>query len=55
MTKNDYLIDQLKAKFAGHLLQVALAFNEVTIECDAANVKAIMLELEIMSFFRLIN
>lgn len=51
MTKNDYLVEQLNAELASHIMQVVLAYDEVTIECSAANLKALMLELRDGSSF----
>ena len=45
MTKNDYLVEQLNAELASRITQVVLAYDEVTIECSAADLKALMLEL----------
>lgn len=43
--KNDFLVEQLNAELAGHISDISLAYDEVTIECNAPNLLAIMLEL----------
>lgn len=58
MTKNDYLVEQLNTVLANHLTAVNTAYDEVTIECDAQNLKPVMLELrdrEPFSFDQLID
>ncbi|MGL6029886.1 MAG: NADH-quinone oxidoreductase subunit C [Legionella sp.] len=58
MTKNDYLIEQLHARLASHTSNVTHAYDEVTMECSAQNLKSIMLELrdeEAFSFDQLID
>ncbi|KTD49194.1 NADH-quinone oxidoreductase subunit C [Legionella quateirensis] len=58
MTKNDFLVEQLKAELAGHISDMIVANNEVTIECNANNLLPIMLELrdrELFSFDQLID
>ncbi len=45
MTKNDYLIEKLQNKLADHISNLTFAYDEVTIECAAANLKPLMLEL----------
>lgn len=45
MTKNEYLVEQLKAELASHITEITSAFGEVTIECEAQNLTPIMLEL----------
>ncbi|MDI1351554.1 MAG: NADH-quinone oxidoreductase subunit C, partial [bacterium] len=58
MTKNDYLVEQLNAELANHITQVTSAYGEVTLECNAQHIKAIMLELrdrEVFSFDQLID
>ncbi|QMT58877.1 NADH-quinone oxidoreductase subunit C [Legionella sp. PC997] len=50
-TKNDYLVEQLKSELASQFNEISLAYNEVTIECDSANLKAIMLELRDLEAF----
>src|SRR5262249_8934919 len=45
MTKNDHLVEQLNSRLGGLISQSNLAFDEVTIECQAQNLKALMLEL----------
>lgn len=45
MTKNDYLIEKLKTELANHISNVEFAYNEITVECDVSNLKALMLEL----------
>ena len=39
MTKNDYLVEQLKAELANHISDMTLAYDEVTVECDVQNLK----------------
>jgi len=58
MTKSDYLVEQLKAQLANHITEVSSAYGEVTIQCAAKNLKALMLELrdvEAFSFDQLID
>jgi NADH-quinone oxidoreductase subunit C len=45
MTKNDSLIEQLKAELVNHMTEVSLAYGEVTVECKAQDLIPIMLEL----------
>ena len=45
MTKNDCLVEQLNTTLASYISQVSVAFDEVTIECEAKNLKALMLDL----------
>jgi NADH-quinone oxidoreductase subunit C len=45
MTKNDCLVEQLNTTLASYISQVSVAFDEVTIECQAKNLKALMLDL----------
>lgn len=51
MTKNDYLVERLKTDLASHINDVSVAFDEVTVECDVANVKTLMMELREVSAF----
>lgn len=51
MTKNDYLIDQLKTELATYINDITVAHDEVTIECSASNLKAMMLELRDLEAF----
>lgn len=58
MTKNDHLVDELKSKLITHITDLSIAYGEVTIECKAQNLRAIMLELrdlEAFSFDQLID
>ena len=58
MTKNEYLVEQLKIKLTHHIDDVSCAYGEVTIECDDQNLIAIMLELrdlEVFAFDQLID
>ncbi len=58
MTKNDHLVEQLKSELANHITDLNLAYGELTIECEAQNLKSIMLELrdqESFSFDQLID
>ena len=58
MTKNDHLVEQLKSELANHITDLNLAYGELTIECEAQNLKSIMLELrdqEAFSFDQLID
>lgn len=58
MTKNDYLVEQLNAELANHITEVSIAYGEVTLECNAHNLKPIMIELrdhEAFSFDQLID
>lgn len=45
MTKNDYLIERLKAVLANHITVFHCDYDEVTVECSAHNLPALMLEL----------
>ena len=51
MAKNDYLIEQLKSELATHIGDITVAYDEVTLECDAANLKALMMELRDLTAF----
>jgi NADH-quinone oxidoreductase subunit C len=58
MTKIDNLVEKLKAELAGKVTDVTVAYNEITIESDAANLKTLMLELrdvDAFSFDQLID
>ena len=58
MTKNEYLVEQLKIKLTHYIDDVSCAYGEVTIECDDQNLIAIMLELrdlEVFAFDQLID
>lgn len=58
MTKNDYLVEQLKSELANHISGLTVAYDEITIECDVANLKSTMLELrdlDVFSFDQLID
>lgn len=51
MTKNDYLVEQLKSELASYISTISVAHDEVTIEVDASNLKAVMLELRDLETF----
>lgn len=51
MTKNDYLVEQLKAELTNHITDIKDAYGEITIECEAKNLKTIMLELRDLEMF----
>lgn len=51
MTKNDYLVEQLKNELSSHVNNVTVAYDEVTVECDVSNLKAAMLELRDLEAF----
>ncbi len=58
MTKNDYLVEKFKTELASPLSEISVAFDEITLECEVANLKALMLELrdvEAFSFDQLID
>lgn len=58
MTKNDYLIEQLKSELSTYITTVSLAYNEVTIECEVSHLKLLMLklrDLEVFAFDQLID
>lgn len=58
MTKNDYLVEQLHAELANHIVELATNFNEITIECSPFHLQSIMVELrdlEVFSFDQLID
>lgn len=58
MTKNDYLVEKLKAELANYIDDIAVVYDEVTIECDAANLKILMLQLRdhpVLAFDQLID
>jgi NADH-quinone oxidoreductase subunit C len=42
MTKSDYLVEQLNAELANYITQITVAFDEVTVECSAHNLKLFM-------------
>lgn len=52
MAKNDYLVEQLKNELATHINDISIAYDELTVECDASNLKAMMLELRDLDAFR---
>lgn len=51
MTKNDYLVDQLKSELASYISTIIVAHDEVTIEIDVSNLKVVMLELRDLTVF----
>ncbi|KTC91997.1 NADH-quinone oxidoreductase subunit C [Legionella cincinnatiensis] len=51
MTKNDYLVEQLNSELTSYISTVSVAHDEVTIEVDASNLKAVMLELRDLEAF----
>jgi NADH-quinone oxidoreductase subunit C len=51
MTKNEHLVEQLKAELSNYISKISVAFNEVTIECDANNLKSLLLELRDLEGF----
>jgi NADH-quinone oxidoreductase subunit C len=58
MTKNDQLAEQLKAELANHITELSSAYDELTVVCNAQNLKSTMLELrdrDIFSFDQLID
>lgn len=58
MTKNDYLVEQLKAELGNHITDLSIAYEEITIQCDAKNLKTMMLalrDLEMFAFDQLID
>ncbi|MDP3269164.1 MAG: NADH-quinone oxidoreductase subunit C [Legionella sp.] len=58
MTKNEYLIEQLNVELGTNITQINLAYDEVTIECTAQNIKPLLLELrdrEVFAFDELID
>lgn len=58
MTKNDYLVEKLKTELANHINDVTVAYDEVTVECEVANLKTLMRELRdvnVFSFDQLID
>ena len=58
MTKNDHLVEQINAELTKHIIEVNIAYGEVTLECSVHNLRVIMLELrdqELFSFDQLID
>ncbi|MBA2649435.1 MAG: NADH-quinone oxidoreductase subunit C [Legionella sp.] len=51
MTKNDYLIEHLKRELSNHFSEITIAYDEVTIECNAKNLTSLMIELRDMDLF----
>lgn len=51
MTKNDYLVKQLKSELASYISNITVAHDEVTIESNASNLKAVMVELRDLDAF----
>lgn len=45
MTKNDYLMEQLKLQLSNYISDMSIAFDEVNIECQANHLNFLMLEL----------
>ena len=39
MTKNDYLVEKLQAELASYITQLTVAYDEVTVECNAHHLK----------------
>lgn len=58
MAKNDYLVERLKAELSNHITDMSIAYGEVTVECDAKDIKTLMIELrdlEVFSFDQLVD
>lgn len=58
MIKNDYLVEQLKVELANYTTDISCAYGEVSIECDAQNLKTLMLglrDIEAFAFDQLID
>jgi NADH-quinone oxidoreductase subunit C len=58
MTKNDYLVEKLNAELANHVKDVSVAYDEVTVECDIAELKGLLQslrDLDSFSFDQLID
>ncbi|MDR3442197.1 MAG: NADH-quinone oxidoreductase subunit C [Legionella sp.] len=51
MTKNDYLVEKLNAELANHVKDVSVAYDEVTVECDIAELKGLLQSLRDMDSF----
>lgn len=51
MRKNDYLVEELKSELANHITDLIIKHDEITIECDALNIKLIMKELRDLPVF----
>lgn len=51
MTKNKYLMEQLELELSNYISEIKLAYDEVTIECEAKNLKQLMSELRNSSVF----
>lgn len=51
MTKNDHLVEQLKAALANQITELSSAYGELTIECEAQNLRSTMLELRDLDAF----
>ncbi len=51
MTKSDYLVKQLNAELAEYIKQITCAHNEVTLECEIHQVKALLHSLRDMDVF----
>lgn len=51
MTKNEHLVEQLNAELSNYISKISVAFDEVTIECDANNLKSLLLELRDLEGF----
>lgn len=58
MTKNDYLVEKLKAELSNSITELQVAYNEVTIECGIQHIKSTLLtlrDLESFAFDELID
>ncbi|MBN9230638.1 MAG: NADH-quinone oxidoreductase subunit C [Legionella sp. 40-6] len=58
MIQNDTLVEKLKTELASPCNEISIAYDEVNIECDIANLKTLMMELrdvEAFSFDQLID
>ena len=51
MTKNDYLVEKLNAELANHVKDVSVAYDEVTVECDIAELKGLLQSLRDVDSF----
>lgn len=58
MIQNDTLVEKLKTELASPFNEISIAYDEVNVECDIANLKTLMMELrdiEAFSFDQLID
>ena len=51
MTKNEHLVERLNAELSNYINKISVDFDEVTIDCDAKNLKTLLSELRDLEGF----